>query len=67
MEKDEDERRPSWGMEKGYGGEEWGGARGGQGIALVPSKERGERIDLCDPSDVEDTKTKKGIRQRRSG
>lgn len=35
------------------------GGRGTSGTALVPSKERGESIDLCDPSDVEDVNTKR--------
>ena len=37
---------------KGMGG-------GTSGTALVPSKERRESIDLCDPSDVEDVNTKR--------
>lgn len=35
-----------------------------QGQRSSSSKGRGETIDLCDPSDVEDTNTKKGLTHR---
>ncbi len=48
-------RRPSWGLKR-VGMRGLGGT---SGTGLVPSKERGESIDLCDPSDVEDVNTKR--------
>lgn len=47
----------SGGLHEGWRGSVWRGAT--SGTALVPSKEGGESIDLCEPSDVEDVNTKR--------